>query len=443
RAMGKKIPAEMAAPRDIFIAGAQKNGVSAAHASSIFDQVDKFAGYGFNKSHAAAYALVSYQTAYLKANYPVEFIAASMTLDMGNTDKLAAFRRELDRLRIAMLPPDVNRSSAEFTVEPTDDAAKAVRYALAAIKGIGREAMETLVAERRANGAFTSLWDLAERLDTRVLNKRQLENLVRAGALDSLNANRAQTFQTIESLIKHSNATRESRSSDQVALFGDDTAARRPPLVKVADWPVMERLNHELAAIGFYFSSHPLAAYGRSLDRLGVIRAADLPARLARGSTRVKLAGTVIDKAERTSAKGNRFAFVSVSDASGNYELTVFSEVLSAKRDLLQPGAAILVSADGRLDGDQVKLTTQSVEKLDDAVRHAAAGLRITLNDAAALARLKEILGQAAGRGRISLLMALDDDNQAEVTLPGGYAVAPGTRESLGRVPGVTQVEEV
>jgi DNA polymerase-3 subunit alpha len=444
RAMGKKIPAEMAAQRTVFIAGAQKNGVSAAQASSIFDQVDKFAGYGFNKSHAAAYALVSYQTAYLKANYPVEFIAASMTLDMGNTDKLAAFRRELDRLGIALLPPDVGKSDAAFTVEATSDGKKAVRYALAAIKGIGREAMETLAAERRANGPFRDLWDLAERLDNRVLNKRQLENLVRAGALDSLNANRAQTFQTIEALIKHSNATRDSRGSDQNLLFGDDTAARRPPLPRLSDWPAMERLKQELAAIGFYFSSHPLAAYGRSLERLGVVRSADLPARLRQaGGMRVKLAGTVIDRAERTSAKGNRFAFVAASDASGNFELTVFSEVLSAKRDLLQPGMAILVSADARLDGEQVKLTTQTVEKLDDAVSNAAAGLRVTLNDATALARLREIVGQAKGRGRISLLVPMDDHGLAEVSLPGGYAVAPGMRESLGSVPGVTLVEEI
>ncbi|TXL76713.1 DNA polymerase III subunit alpha [Vineibacter terrae] len=443
RAMGKKIKAEMDAQRAIFIEGAQKNGVAAAQASSIFDQVDKFAGYGFNKSHAAAYALVSYHTAYLKANYAVEFIAASMTLDMGNTDKLSLFRRELDRQKVAMLAPDVNASGAEFSVETTDDGKKAVRYALGAIKGIGREAMETLVQERRARGPFKTLWDFAERLDNRVLNKRQLENLVRAGAFDSLNNNRAQTFQAIESLIKHSNATHESRRSDQVALFGDDTAARRPPLPKVSDWSAMERLDHEMAAIGFYFSSHPLAAYARSLERLGVVRAADLPARLQHGGGRVKLAGTVIDKAERTSAKGNRFAFVSVSDASGNFELTVFSEVLGAKRDLLQPGMAILVSADGRLDGEQVKLTTQTVEKLDDAVQHAAAGLRITLNDPTALSRLKEIIGQSKGRGRISLLMPVDGDDEAEVALPGGYAVAPGMRESLARIEGVTQVEEV
>jgi DNA polymerase-3 subunit alpha len=270
-----------------------------------------------------------------------------------------------------------------------------------------------------------------------------MENLVRAGALDSLNANRAQTFLAIESLIRHSGATHESRRSDQAALFGDDTAARRPPLPKEADWPAMERLNHELAAIGFYFSSHPLAAYGRSLERLGVTRAADLPAKLSHGSARVKLAGTVIDKAERTSAKGNRFAFVAASDASGNFELTVFSEVLSAKRDLLQPGMTILVSADARMDGEQIKLTTQSVEKLDDAVQHAAAGLRITLKEAEALARLKAIIGQSRGRGRISLLLQLDEDSEAELSLKGGYAVAPGLRESLWSVPGVTQVEEV
>ncbi|QQS12775.1 MAG: DNA polymerase III subunit alpha [Rhodospirillales bacterium] len=444
RAMGKKIASEMAAQRKDFVDGALRNGVSADRAASIFDQVDKFAGYGFNKSHAAAYALVSYQTAFLKTNYPVEFIAASMTLDMGNTDKLGGFRRELDRMRIGLLPPDVNRSTGEFIVETGDDGRKAVRYALAAVKGVGRDAMERLVEERLANGPFKDLWDFAERLDGRALNKRMLEGLVRAGALDSLNPNRHQTLQALESLVKHSAAVHEARGSDQNSLFGDDTAARRPALPKVADWSAMERLQHEMTSIGFYFSSHPLNAYGKSLERLGVVRAADLAARLAGGGGgRIKLAGTVVDKAERTSARGNRFAFVSMSDASGGYEITIFSELLGAKRDLLQPGMALLVSCDGRLDGEQIKLTTQSIEKLDDAVLHAAAGLRITVTDPATLARLREVIGPPKGRGQVRLLMPLGDETEAELALPGGYAIAPGIRDSLWNLPGVTQVEEV
>ncbi len=444
RAMGKKIQAEMDAQRQSFIEGAEKNGVKKDKASSIFDQVDKFAGYGFNKSHAAAYALVCYQTAYLKANHPVEFFAATMTLDMGNVDKLNGYRRDLEKLGIELLPPDVTRSSAEFTVERNAEGKKAIRYALAAIKGVGRDAMIRLAAEREANGEYKNLFDLAERLDQRVLNKRLVESLVKAGAFDTLNKNRAQTFGAIEALLRHSQATHEQRGSNQGGLFGDDTAQRRPQLPKIPDWAPMERLQQEFSAIGFYLSSHPLAAYERSLQRLGVTRAADLLALLQRGTSgRIKLAGTVIDRMERTSAKGNRFAFVQCSDQSGAFELTVFSEVLNAKRPLLEAGQAVLISADGRLDGEQVKLMAQSVEKLEDAVANAAAGLRIVISDPVALDALRKHLDGKKGRGRVTLVVPMPNDTEAEVTLPGTYSIAGGLRDAIGSLPGIAQVEEI
>jgi DNA polymerase-3 subunit alpha len=444
RAMGKKIQSEMDAQRATFIEGARKNDVEDARASMIFDKVAKFAGYGFNKCHSAPYALVAYQTAYLKANYPVEFFAASMTLDMGNSDKIGNFRRELERLQIPLLGPDVNKSMAEFAVETTPEGKKAVRYALSAIKGVGREAMLRLAEERLENGPFKDLFDFAERLDQRVANKRLIEGLVKAGAFDSLNKNRAQTFGAVEALARHSQATHESRGSNQNSLFGDDTAQRRPQLPKMPDWAPMERLQNEFAAIGFYLSSHPLAAYERSLQRLGVCRAADLTALLARGTPgRIKLAGTVIDRMERTSAKGNRFAFVQCSDQSGAFELTVFSELLGSKRNLLEPGQAVLVSADGRLDGEQVKLTAQSVEKLDDAVANAAAGLRIIISDPSALDALRKTLEGKKGRGRVTLVVPMPDDAEAEVTLPGTYSIAGGLRDAIGMLPGIAQVEEI
>jgi len=444
RAMGKKIQSEMDAQRATFVEGARQNGVEEARASMIFDKVAKFAGYGFNKCHSAPYALVAYQTAYLKANHPVEFFAASMTLDMGNADKVGNFRRELERLQIPLLPPDINKSMAEFAVEKTADGTLGVRYALAAIKGVGRDAMTRLAEERQANGPFKDLFDVAERLDQRVINKRLLESLVKAGAFDSLNKNRAQTFGAVEALTRHSAATHESRGSNQNSLFGDDTAQRRPQLPKVPDWAPMERLQHEFAAIGFYLSSHPLASYERSLQRLRVTRAADLQALLTRGVPgRIKLAGTVIDRQERTSAKGNRFAFVQCSDQSGAFELTVFSELLGSKRNLLEAGQAILVSVDGRLDGEQVKLTAQTVEKLDDAVANAAAGLRIELSDLAALEPLRRALEGKRGRGRVTLVVPMPDDAEAEVMLPGTYGIATGLRDAIGGLPGVAQVEEI
>ena len=444
RAMGKKIQAEMDAQRALFVEGAEKNNVRPDKASSIFDQVNKFAGYGFNKSHAAAYALVCYQTAYLKANHPVEFFAATMTLDMGNVEKLNGYRRDLDKIGVELLPPDVNKSTAEFTVEKTEDGKKAIRYALAAIKGVGKEAMNRLVEERAEKGPFKDLFDFAERLDQRVLNKRLLESLVKAGAFDMLNKNRAQTFAAVEALTRHSQATHESRGSNQNNLFGDDTAQRRPQLAKVPDWAPMERLQNEFAAIGFYLSSHPLASYEKSLQRLGVSRAADLPALLARGTPgRIKLAGTVIDRMERTSAKGNRFAFLQCSDQSGAFECVMFSELLSSKRNLLEAGQAILISVDGRLDGEQVKLTAQSVEKLEDAVANSAAGLRIVITDPMALEALRKALEGKRGRGRVTLVVPMPEDSEAEITLPGTYSIAGGLRDTIGSLQGVENVEEI
>src|SRR5262249_18559035 len=215
-----KIKAEMAAPRKSFGDGAVARGVPEAKAVQIFDQVDKFAGYGFNKSHAAAYALVAYQTAWLKANYPVEFFAASMTLDLGNTDKLNVFRQELDRLKIRLLPPDINRSRVGFGVELLPDGSRAIRYALAAVKGLGEGAVASMVQEREANGPFKDLFDFADRVDARGLNKRQLENLIAAGAFDPLNPNRRQTFEAVEVMLRHAGRAADDRASQQVSLFG-------------------------------------------------------------------------------------------------------------------------------------------------------------------------------------------------------------------------------
>jgi DNA polymerase-3 subunit alpha len=446
RAMGKKDKSQMEALRKSFVEGAVKNGVDEAKASHIFDLVDKFAGYAFNKSHAAAYALVSYQTAWLKANYPVEFMAASMSFDLANTDKLAVFRQEIDRLGIALLPPDINRSEAAFSVEfAKDDEKGAVRYALAAIKGVGQAAMEALVAERKTNGAFRDLGDFARRVDPRQVNKRLLEQLVKAGALDPLEPNRARAFAAIELLLAEANAEAEARVSNQSNLFGGvaDRPKLRPP--QLADWPLTQRLQSEFESIGFYLSAHPLDAYAVALKRLGVVRALDLPRRLRHGgAARVKLAGSVIGKQERTSAKGNRFAFVQCSDASGVFEVTIFSEVLAMTRDLLASGKPLLISADARVEEDAVKLLAQTIQPLDVAAASAAAGLRIKLGDESALTGLKEIIAaEKRGRGRIVLELVLGEEESAEIQLPGAFTISPDTRSRVSGLAGVTEVQEI
>jgi DNA polymerase-3 subunit alpha len=445
RAMGKKIKAEMDAQRDLFVKGAVARGVKEAQASSIFDQVAKFAGYGFNKSHAAAYALVAYQTAYMKANYPVEFLAALMTFDLSNTDKLNVFRQDLDRQGIKLLPPDINRSQPKFSVEFPQGAERgAVRYALAAARGVGVAAMEAVVSEREANGPFKDLTDFARRMDTKQVNKRQLEALVKAGAFDTLEPNRARAFAMIETMLRFAASAADERTSNQVSLFGGG-AAPRLTTPNIPDWPMHEKLQNEFEAIGFYLSAHPLDAYAKALKRLGAIRSSELTARLnAGGASRVTLAGTLIGKQERTSAKGNRFAFIQLSDAGGVFEMTLFSELLATSRDLLGSGKPLLISGDARIEEESIKLLAQSIRSLDDAAANAAAGLRIALNDPAALPGLQAtIAAERKGKGRIALVVDLGDEGEVEIAVPGTFAIAAQTRSKLATLPGVTEVQEL
>ena len=345
-----------------------------AKAQEIFDLVAKFANYGFNKSHAACYAVVAYQTAYLKANYPVEFIAASMTYDMANAEKLNVFRQELNRLGFKLLPPDINASEVDFSVEDGQ-----ARYALSAVRNVGEAAMEAVVAERAAHGPFKDISDFADRLDPKAVNKRLLENLVKGGALDCLNANRGQVFEGIEKILGVAQTAARERVSDQMGLLGGMGETTKVALPKRPDWPPMEKLAMEFEAIGFYLSAHPLDAYATALERLQVVRSVDLIRHLkAGGSSAVKLAGTVMAKKERRSKTGNRYAFVELSDATGGFEVTFFSETLGASRDILESGKPVLVSASATLDEeDQLRLTAQSCDLLDRVAANTTQSLKV------------------------------------------------------------------
>ncbi|MBM3566052.1 MAG: DNA polymerase III subunit alpha, partial [Alphaproteobacteria bacterium] len=419
RAMGKKIKSEMDNQRAVFVEGAKNRNVPEHRASEIFDMVAKFADYGFNKSHAAAYAMVAYQTAYMKANYPVEFMAASMTHDMANTDKLNVFRQELDRMGIRLLPPDINASEVRFSVERTPKQGQGIRYALAAVRNVGAAAMDALVAERRKNGPFRDLADVARRLDTKTVNKRQLENLVRAGAFDSLTPNRRQVFEGVEQILKHAHAAGVERDSSQISLFGGGgagTGAGAAPLklAAVSDWPPMDRLNNEFEAIGFFLSAHPLDTFKRTLARLGVKSFAELAADPINGP--VKLAGTLIGKKERISAKGNRYAFVQFSDTTGVFETVVFSETLTQARALLEEGRSLLVRAAVQVEGDNFRLTAQGLESLEEVAAKTAAGLRIVVASQDVLSPIRDIItkkpdsnGGGNGRkGRVKLVSRLE-----------------------------------
>ena len=291
RAMGKKIKAEMDAQREVFVTGAVERGIAPKLADTIFDAVAKFASYGFNKSHAAAYALLAYHTAWLKANHPVEFFAAAMTTECGNQEKLAAYRQEMRQQGVPLYPPDVNHSKAHFVVED-GGAGAGVRYALAAIKGVGSAAADQLVEEREARGPFRDVYDLMARLGTRVLNKRLLESLARAGAFDGLEPNRRRLFDGADVLLRYGAAAGEAAESDQVSLFGGSGAAQvpRPPMPAVEDWPALERLQMEFDVLGLYLSAHPLDGYRNALVRLG-ITTGDRLRQVAGEGGRVRLAG--------------------------------------------------------------------------------------------------------------------------------------------------------
>ena len=438
RAMGKKIQSEMDAQRSAFVDGAAARGIDRGKASDIFDTIDKFAGYGFNKSHAAAYAMVAYQTAFLKANYPVEFMAASMTLDMHNIDKLAAFRGELTRLGIEILPPDVNKSEVTFAVEDG-----AIRYALAAVKNVGVGAMEALVAAREKNGPFKSLSDFAGRLDGSVVNKRLLENLVRAGAMDCIHDNRAQLFEGVETVLRHAQHNANERASQQVSLFAGDATVAAISLPNVPDWRPMERLSEEFNAIGFYLSAHPLDAYAGTLEALKVVKAKDVNALTPQDcSAPVRMAGTVVSKRERVGRRGNKYAFVALSDDTGTFEITMFSEVLSASRELLDSGAPVLLTLDAQLEEDKVRLLTSRVEGLEKALAARVRNLKIHVEKDVPVDELQALMeADGRGKGRV-MVLTRSNGHMIEVALPGGYAIQSKTLAGLKDVPGVVEIRE-
>jgi DNA polymerase-3 subunit alpha len=441
RAMGKKIRAEMDAQRKTFVDGAVARGIPPAKAEEVFDLMAKFADYGFNKSHAAAYALVAYQTAWMKANHPVAFLAASMSLAISNTDRLAALRQDAGRMGIRVLPPDINRSDADFSLERDETGALGIRYALAAVKKVGLAAMQAVVAAR-GDRPFADLADFAARVDPRHLNRMQIENLVKAGAFDSLERNRARLFAGAEVVLRRAQASAEEKASGQIGLFG---GSRPEPLrlPEVAAWAPMDALAYEAEAIGFHLTAHPLDAYAQTLRRLGVVPSNQLEARAQAGAARVRLAGTVVSSKERITRTGSRMAWVRLSDAGGSYEVTVFSEVLSRARDLLADGQSVMVTADIRLEGETLRITANEVVPLDQAASTAGAGMRVWLERTEAVAHIRALLErEGRGRGRVVLIPRLDARQDVEIALPGGFNVSPRLAQAMKLLPGVTRVED-
>lgn len=450
RAMGKKIHAEMDAQRATFIKGAATNDIAGKLASDIFDQMAAFAGYGFNKSHAAGYALVAYQTAWLKAHYPVEFMAASMALDSGNTDKLSIFAQDCLAHKITVLPPDINRSSSSFTVEVGKTGKTApksgVRYALGAVKNVGAEAMSHLCAERDNNGPFASIEDFANRLPREVANKRQIENLVKAGVFESIYPNRRALFDSVDALLSYADMLRREASSNQSSLFGGEGGAQVSGLrlSESADWSPYERLSHEFDALGLYLSAHPLDSYQSQLEKLKVTVSSAIAQRLeGHDKLRIRLAAQLTSVQERVSSRGNRFAFAQFTDLSGSFEATLFSETLQAAQPIFAQDKALLVHADARMENGVPRLLVARVELLDEAIAAHHGGLGIWLQGSAAIGKIKEAL-RADGAGLAPVKFYVRDGGRdIEISLTTKFKLSGELRHQLQNLPGIIATREL
>ncbi len=447
RAMGKKVQAEMDAQRDTFVKGCgEHNGIDAKAANELFDLIDKFAGYGFNKSHAAAYALLSYQTAWLKAHYPHEFFAASMSFDSHQTDKLSIFIDDMRRLDVAIAPPSVNDSEADFSVGRGDDGLT-VRYALGALKGVGEKAMEALVAER-AKGDFVSLDDFASRIDPKLLNRRQIEALAAAGAFDCIEPDRPRAFAGAESLLACANSSAHERSTGQGGLFGGDIAIAPALQLPAAEpWTLAERMTREKDAFGFYFSSHPVEQYEAIVSARGARSYGDIcdNVEMTAGTRIPMVMAAMVESARpRVSQRGNRFLNLTLSDRSGQFQSSCFDEQAGKILEALAAdgGCAMLSVELDLLEGEETpRVTVRGAQSLADMAATAALQLTCRVDTLAAIEDMARLLvkrDDAKGRVVVTTIDPLTDD-EIRIELGRGFALGPDTVSRLDIIAGVTE----
>ncbi|WP_309643436.1 DNA polymerase III subunit alpha [Phenylobacterium sp.] len=445
RAMGKKKKEEMDKQRARFASGAAERGVPESLAETLFELMAKFSGYGFNKSHAAPYALIGYQTAWLKANTPAEFFAASMSLDISNTEKLAVFYQDAKRFGVKVHAPDVNRSGSDFEVENGE-----VLYALGGIRNVGLQAMEHVVAVRNEGGPFVDIFDFVERVDPRQVNKRAFETLARAGAFDAIHPNRAQVFCAADFLVSFGQTVAAQRNSDQQDFFagGDfQVEAQKKKMPKRDPWTPTERLDEELAAVGFYLSGHPLDDMVEALRRRRTDLLADVIPKAEAGAEAFRMAGVVRRKQERASqSSGEKFAFVTLSDPTGEYEVLFPPEALRRCRDLLEPGKAVAIKVRAKAKDGEVRFFGDDAEPVEKAIENAVAGLRVHLAPRSAeIDALKKRLESSVNPrgGEIILVAGVEGGREVEVKLPGRFTLDGAVRGALKTSPGVVFVEDL
>ncbi len=442
KVMGKKQREEIPKHREKFIKGAKTNGISEDIAESIFDQMEKFASYGFNKSHAAAYSLISYQTAYLKAHYPVEFMCAVMDLDMTNTDKLAFFTSECKTSGIEIIKPDINKSDADFKVENGK-----IRYALGAIKGVGETYMRGIVEERKKNGLFKDMSDFCHRVDFKYVNRKQLENIIKAGVFDSLENNRAKLFENIDTIMRNIYAATEVKTSEQKSLFGAEELSAVIKFKEFPEWPYLERLRYEAEAIGFYLSAHPLNIYAESMKKLGVKNCVEMLQNIKAGdSIKANMAACVESFQKRLSKSGNKYAFVGLSDTTGSFEALLFSEGIVKYEEVLNSGVPVLVklTIDKQNEEGNPRIMINSVKTLDEAIAEQARGLIINVTNIDAVMAVRDILKQDRQGANKIYIVPETTDWDIRIELSGGYAFYDVNMiGKLRAISGVSSVKEI
>ena len=441
RAMGKKIKKDMDAEKPRFISGALKNKIDNVLANRVWLLLERFANYGFNKSHAAAYALVSYQTCWLKANYPVEFMAAVMNNDINFTDKLSFYKQELNELGILLTPPSINKSVEVFSVDSDK-----IIYALGALKNVGIESMRNIISVRNTGGDFKDIFDFANRVELRKIGKRSLEMLIYAGVFDEISNNRNQLFQSIEILVEYSNICFSEKYTGQNNLFGEtNNLLSYPDLKLIEDWNSSEKLKKECEAIGFYLSAHPLDDYSKLFKSQKIEKFSELNEILKSGPKLIKISGSVLSKQERISSKGNKFAFIQFSDPSGFFEVTAFSDILDSYNNLLQASQNLILSCQATLEENQPKLLLRKVEKISDVLNSLEdLGIRIFIDDHNAVTFLKEqleILNNENLKKSPIKIVVISKEFDVELDLPNSYRITNDVINSINHIPGVLQVE--
>jgi DNA polymerase-3 subunit alpha len=405
RAMGKKQADIMAEQREEFVAGAMGNGIEESLANKIFDLMAYFAGYGFNKSHSAAYAHIAYQTAYLKAHYPLEFMAATMSSEMENTDRIVVLMDECRRMGIEVLPPDVNESQARFRVAETR-----LRFGLGAIKNVGLGAIDSIVAARRDRGPYASLFDFCRRVDLRLVNKRVIESLIQSGAMDSLEGNRAQLMGIIEQAVEAAQSYQNDRMRGQTSFFdvsdaenGFDSSFQKLP--DIQEWPASETLAKEKAVLGFYVSGHPLAKYTDEIASFSTHAVNTLET--ARDGESVALGGSILSVKQITDRKGNPMAFVTLEDFTGSVESLVFSDLYEKRRSIISGGTMVLMRGKISTKEDEVKIVAQDIIPLSEVRKTVPTTVHINVSTAGleddAVEQLGAILERSPGQCAVCL----------------------------------------